>query len=69
MFNLHFNPSQRKELSKAIFNLGNIIIGSLIVNQAVIGLLDFETFIFSGFCFLVSWYYAIMLLNNERRNT
>ena len=25
------NPTQRKELSKSIFNLGNIIIGSLVI--------------------------------------
>jgi hypothetical protein len=59
------NPPQRKELSKAIFNLGNIIIGSLVVNQAVIGTLDFETFIFSVFCFALSWYGAIVLLEER----
>jgi len=60
------NSTQRKELSKAIFNFGNIIIGSLVVNQAVMGVLDFETFIFSVFCFALSWYSAIVLLDEER---
>ena len=63
---LKLNPTQCKELSKAIFNFGNIIIGSLVVNQAVMGALDFETFILSGFCFVLSWYSAIVLLNEER---
>jgi len=62
------NQTQCKELSKAVFNLGNIIIGTMVINQAVMGTLDFETFIFSGFCFVFSWSSAIVLLNEERKN-
>jgi hypothetical protein len=58
----YFNGIQRKELSKAFFNLGNIIIGSLVVNQVVTGALQPETFIFSVFCFVTTWVTAIILL-------
>jgi len=63
---LKLNITQRKELSKAIFNLGNIILGSLVVNQVVSGALDPATFIFSVFCFALAWYGAIILLYEER---
>jgi hypothetical protein len=62
----NFNDNQRKELSKAFFNLGNIIIGSLVVNQVVSGVLDIDTFLFSLFCFALTWYRAIVLLQEER---
>lgn len=57
------NDNQRKELSKAVFNLGNIMIGILVINQAVSGVLDLETFIFGVFCFVFTWYNAMVLLN------
>jgi len=60
---IKFNDHQCTELSKAIFNLGNIIIGSLVISQVVSGVLDLEIFIFGLFCFMLAWYGAILLLN------
>ena len=66
MQTIQLNNNQRKELSKAFFNLGNIMIGSLIVNQVVAGTLDPAIFIFSLFCFVLTWLSAIILLIEER---
>ncbi len=64
--NFKLNLTQRKELSKAIFNFGNIIAGALIVNQAVFGALTFGTFIFGSFCFTMLFTVATLLLKTER---
>ena len=66
MATLRFNHDQKLELSKALFNFGNIIAGALIVNQAVFGILTFGTFIFGSFCFTILFTTATLLLKTER---
>jgi len=56
MFNIHLNNHQRKELSKAFFNLGNIIAGAV----------TFGTFMFGSFCVVIVFSGAILLLKTER---
>ncbi len=65
MFN--FNRNQKLELGKALFNLGNIFAGTVIVNQAMSGLLSWGTFIFGSLCFATFFYLAILLLSNTER--
>jgi len=66
VFNIHFNSQQKKELSKAFFNFGNIVGGALIVSQAIFGLLTLGSFIFGLFCFTIIFAAATLLLSEER---
>ena len=62
-----FNRTQKLELSKAIFNFGNIIGGTFIVNEAIFGRLSLETFIFAFFSFAACFTSATLLLKTERK--
>jgi hypothetical protein len=62
----HLNWDQRLELSKSLFNFGNIIGGTVIVNQAIFGMLTPGTFIFGALCFTLCFVSATLLLNKER---
>ena len=64
----HFNRNQRLELGKAFFNLGNIFAGTVIVNQAISGMLSWGTFIFGFLCFTAFFLLATLLLSNTERN-
>ena len=64
---LRFNRDQKLEMSKALFNFGNIIAGTLIVNQAVFGTLTFSTFVFGSFCMVILFTTATLILKTERK--
>jgi hypothetical protein len=66
MFNLHFNPLQRRELSKALFNSGNLVFGALILGQVVAEKFEASMFLIGFICFVVFFYLAIILLKDER---
>ena len=61
------NDKQSSELAKGLINLGNLIIGSFLINQAIAGELSFGIFIFSAFWFFLSWGCAIVLLADKER--
>jgi hypothetical protein len=65
MINL-FNSRQRKELSKALFNSGNLVFASLILGQVVSGKFDPFMFLMGIICFVMFFAGAIMLLIDER---
>ena len=67
MFAFHFNRDQKVELSKALFNFGNIIGVTVIVNQAVFGVLTPGTYIFGLFLFAILFTAATLLLASERK--
>ncbi len=64
---LHLNRDQKLELSKAFFNFGNIIGGTVIVNQAVFGTLTSGTFIFGFICFTILFSIGTVILKTERK--
>lgn len=66
MFNLHFNQDQKLELSKALFNLGNLFFSIILLSQ-VSNNLDIPLFLFGTFCFVTIYPFAIVLINDERR--
>jgi len=66
MVNIHFNSYQKKELSKALFNLGNLVFASLILGQVVSGKFDPFMFLIGVFCFVMFFTGAILLLKEER---
>lgn len=66
MWNIHFNRQQRKELSKALFNSGNLVFASLILGQVVSRNFAPPLFIMGVICFAIFFSIAIMLLYKER---
>jgi len=66
MVNLYFNTHQKKELSKALFNSGNLVFASLILSQIVSDKLDPFMFLIGAFSMVIFFASAIMLLNKER---
>ena len=66
MINIHFNACQRKELSKALFNSGNLVFASLILSQIVSDKLDPSMFLIGMFSMVILFASAIMLLGKER---
>jgi len=68
MINIHFNTYQRKELSKTLFNSGNLVFASLILGQVVSGKFDPFMFIVGMICFVMFFAIAIILLEKERGN-
>ncbi len=61
-----FNSKQCTELSKSLFNLGNIAAATLMFSQVVAYSMDASLFILGCFCLLVAYAVGILLLNNER---
>ncbi len=66
MFNLHFNPDQRKGFSKALFDTGNLVFGALILGQVVAERFETILFLLGGFSFATFFSMAIILLKDER---
>ena len=68
MINIRFNTQQKKELSKALFNSGNLVFASLILSQIVSDKLDPSMFLIGIFAMAILFASAIMLLsmNKER---
>ena len=66
IINIHFNIYQRKELSTALFNSGNLVFASLILGQVVSGKFDPSLFLIGMICFVIFFSIAIMLLEKER---
>ncbi len=61
---IKFNQNQKLELSKAIFNFGNILGGTLIVNEAVSGNLTLSGWVFGVFCFAAIFTTATILIKD-----
>jgi len=66
MFNIHFNASQRKEFSKALFNSGNLVFASFILGQIVSDKFDPFMFLIGVFCVVTFFASAMILLKEER---
>jgi hypothetical protein len=66
MVNFYFNAYQKKGLSKALFNSGNLVFGSLILGQVVSGKFDPFMFLIDLICFAMFFAIAIILLKEER---
>ena len=66
MINIHFNNHQRKELSKALFNSGNLVFATLILGPIVSDKYEPFRFIIGMFCLVLFFSSAIILLREER---
>ena len=60
---IRLNPTQRKELSKSLFNLGNFFFSTVLLGQVVLHNLDVPLFLFGAISFTVLYSLAIMLIN------
>ena len=69
MFNIHFNSYQRKELSKALFNSGNLAFATLILGPVVSDKFEPSWFIIGTFCLVLFFSSVIILLSEERSAT
>ena len=68
MLHLHFNRDQKLELSKAIFNFGNIIaVDYIIVNQAVFEQFDLRILLYLEHFFLYSIHIVLTLIVKNRK--
>lgn len=65
---LRFNRDQKLELSKALFNSGNLVFASLILSQMVSDKLDPSIFLIGVFSMVMFFAGAIMLLYEERNS-
>ena len=63
LLTIKFNRDQTKELSKALFNTGNISFGSLILKIVASGHFDLSVFTIGTICFIAFFTLAIMLLS------
>jgi len=61
--NIKLNPTQRKELSKSLFNLGNFFFSTVLLGQVVLHNLDIPLFLFGAISFTALYSLAIMLIN------
>ena len=63
---LKLNPTQRKELSKSLFNLGNFFFSTVLLGQVVLHSLDIPLFLFGAISFALLYSIAIILIREER---
>ena len=64
--NIYFNIQQKKELSKALFNSGNLVFASIILSQIVSDKLDPSLFLIGVLSIVIFFTCAIILLKEER---
>lgn len=62
MFNLHFNQDQKLELSKSLFNLGNLFFSTALLGQVVLNSLDIFIFLLGAISFVVLYAMAIIII-------
>ena len=65
MLNLHFNRDQKLELSKALFNLGNLCFSTTLLGQVVLSSLDVFIFLLGAISFAVFYTMAIIIIKQE----
>jgi len=62
-FSSRLNVTQRKELSKSLFNLGNFFFSTVLLGQVVLHHLEIPMFLFGAISFAVLYILAIILIS------